>query len=111
MSVNLSLRLQELEAIASALGIEVIQEAIHSFHPRKGGLCCVRGKYMLIIDRKITLSEKVIIFTESICLFELDDVYVSPRTREILEAKKVVLASKGKTLPICNVNAQPDGEK
>jgi len=99
MKSNISTQLQELESIASALNIDVIFEKIKTIHPRKGGLCFFKGKYRLYIEKKTSISERLAILIENIALFDLDDIFISPKIREILTLKKVTLKEKGKTLP------------
>ena len=91
--------MQELEALAEKLGVEVRVETLRSLHPRKGGLCRVHDAWLLIIDKRATLDEKWFLFTESLCLFDLENHFVSPRLRMLLAEKKEELLLKGKRLP------------
>jgi hypothetical protein len=50
-----------------------------------GGLCRVNGKYILIIHSRLTVKEKIGILTKTLKGFEMDDVFVIPVIRELLD--------------------------
>ena len=76
----------ELEALCGKLGIEIrygnigIEDAGH-----RGGLCRVQGKYFLIIHSRLTRKEKIRVMTETLKGFEIEDVYLKPVIRELLD--------------------------
>lgn len=44
-----------------------------------GGLCLVEGKYILILNSKTTVKEKIQVAIKALQQFDLSDVYVKPR--------------------------------
>ncbi len=54
----------------------------------KSGLCIVEGEKIFIMDKKKTLKEKVEILADCICQFDIDDIYIIPKMREIIEKYK-----------------------
>jgi len=92
-------QLQELEALAEQLGVEIRVEVLRSLHPRKGGLCKVQGRFVLLIDKKSTVDERWFLFIEGLCLFDLEDRFVSPKLRALLADRREELVARGKRLP------------
>ena len=78
--------LHQLEELAGKLGIKIRYGniAIEESH-RTGGLCRVKGQYVLIIHSRLTVKEKIGIITKTLKGFEMDDVYVIPVIRELLD--------------------------
>jgi len=50
-----------------------------------GGLCKVKGQYILIMHSRLTVKEKIGVITKTLKGFELGDVYVIPVIRELLD--------------------------
>lgn len=92
-------QLQEMETLAGALNIEVRVETMRALLPRKGGLCRVENQYLLFIDRKATLEERWQLFLDALCLFDLENVFVSPKLRLLLHQRREELTMLGKRLP------------
>ena len=99
MRLSLTRQIQELETLARKLGVQVAYEKMQTLHPRKSGLCNLRGQYRLFIDKKTSLSERVSIFAESLCLFNLQEFAITPPTRELLLRKRSELTARGRKLP------------
>ena len=78
--------LNQMEELAGRLGIEIRYGTIpgEDSH-RTGGLCRVKGKYMLIIHSRLTVKEKIGVLIKNLKGFEMDDVYVIPAIRELLD--------------------------
>jgi hypothetical protein len=78
--------LNQLEELAGKLGIEIRYGNIpgEDSH-RMGGLCRVQGKYVLIIHSRLTVKEKIGVITKTLKGFEMDDVFVIPVIRELLD--------------------------
>jgi len=74
-----------LEELADRLGIPIRYEIIKDELTGPGGLCRVDGKFILIIDSTAIAKEKIEIMTEALRRFDLDDIYVKPALRELLE--------------------------
>jgi len=49
-----------------------------------GGLCLLRGEYVLIIDSKVAMGDKIRTFAEALRHFDLDQIYIKPALRELL---------------------------
>ena len=76
----------QFEELAEQLEILVRDESINleeSFS--KGGLCRVEGNYILILNSKATVKEKIQVILKALQQFDLDDIYVKPVLRELLE--------------------------
>ena len=78
--------LNQIEELAGRLGIEIRYGNIpgEDSH-RTGGLCRVKGKYMLIIHSRLTQKEKIGVIIKALKGFEMGDVYVIPAIRELLD--------------------------
>ena len=61
--------LAELERAAQHLDVKVSYESIASSLMR-GGLCKVKGKYRIIIDKRLTAEERANTLAESLCRFD-----------------------------------------
>lgn len=88
------LMLGQMEEIAAGLGIEVRYETVRREGGFiSGGLCRIRGKPVVIVNRKAPLSEQVEVLASALKRFDLSGVYLRPGLREYLEA-----AGPGRTL-------------
>ncbi len=76
--------LRELEAVADKKGIRVNYEALGG-ELGAGGLCKVKGQYRVIIDKRATPGERVTVLAQSLAGFALDDVFVAPEVRELIQ--------------------------
>ena len=78
--------LGQLEELAQSLGIEIRYEVLKregSFFP--GGLCRLKGEYVLILNSAATLGDKIQTLAKSVNRFDLSKVYLRPGLREFLE--------------------------
>ena len=78
--------LQELEALARDLDVELRYDEIDG----RGGLCRYGGKAHVIISRDLGLSERVRLLCQALSRFPLDDHFIRPRLRELIEAESAV---------------------
>ena len=79
---------EEFEKLAENLGIQIRYEPIRQdedFVRVVGGLCLLRGKYVVIIDSKAAMGEKIRTLAEALAHFDLDQIYIKPALRELLE--------------------------
>jgi len=78
--------LQYLEDLAFKLGIEIVNEKLEGtdFYA-KGGLCKVKGVYKIFMDHEAPIQVKIDILARSLSSFHIEEVYVLPFIREILE--------------------------
>jgi hypothetical protein len=79
-------RLEQLEEAAQSLGIEIRYEPFkgeNSLAP--GGLCRLKGEYLLILNSRSVLSERINAIASAISRFDLSATYLRPELREFLE--------------------------
>jgi hypothetical protein len=83
------LLLSQLEAAADRLGITIRYEDLPPEGPSSsGGLCRIEGKYVVILDPRARTREKIQIMIETLKKFPLDDIYLKPALRDLLEDSK-----------------------
>ena len=70
-----------LAELAEKLGLEVRWEGLIG----DGGICELRGKRILFVDRSAGLDTQVDVMTGALCDEPLEDVYILPEVRELLE--------------------------
>lgn len=86
MGISEEAVLQELETLAERLGIEVQYEHLEG----SGGLCRYGGQFHLILNRTLSPRERVEAFVQALAIFPLDDVFVLPRLRAMIEAQRAL---------------------
>ena len=80
--------LGQLEELARGLGVEIRYESIiidEETINAVGGLCILRGEHLLIINSNATISEKIKAFAKALSHFDLNQIYVPPAIRALLE--------------------------
>ena len=83
--------LTQLEGLAHTLGIQVRYEKIVEEElSSTGGLCRVKGEWVIIINSKAAINEKIHTLVKSLKNFDLNDIYMKPALRELLEKEKDV---------------------
>jgi hypothetical protein len=78
-----------LEDVAARLGIEVRYDTMDRNHPlggAGGGFCRLRGKAMIVIDARLTPSDRVAILAKALARFELDAIFLAPAVRATIDA-------------------------
>ena len=73
--------LQELEALATDLAIEIRYDELDG----SGGLCRYKGKTCLIVNRDLSVPERIRLFSRELSQFPLGDVFIRPQVRQLLE--------------------------
>lgn len=78
--------LSQLEGLADKLGIQIrydkiVEEELTS----TGGLCRLKGECFIIVNSKATTKDKIRALVKALKNFDLDDVYIRPALRELLE--------------------------
>ena len=84
--------LNYLEELAEKLEILVRDENINieeSSSP--GGLCRVERQYVVILNSKALVKEKIQVMIAALQQFDLSDLYVKPVIRELLDGYKEAL--------------------
>ena len=81
-----SILLSHLEKLAHELSIPVRYEPIRGEEiSSPGGLCRIKGKYLIIIDTTVSIREKIHTLARALKQFDLSQVYLKPALREFLE--------------------------
>ena len=79
----------QLEALAYKLGIAIRHfKFIRNESSGPGGLCRIRGEYVLYIDSQATTKEKIGVTIEALRRFDLTEIQVIPIIRDLLEGSK-----------------------
>ena len=80
-------RLEQLEEAARSLGIEVRYEAFKGETSLSaGGLCRLKGNYLLIVNARASVSERISAVASAVNRFDLSGTYLRPGLREFLES-------------------------
>jgi hypothetical protein len=78
--------LTQLEGLANTLGIQVRYERIVEDElSSTGGLCRIKGEWVIIVNSKAAINEKIHTLVKSLKNFDLNSIYVRPAIRELLE--------------------------
>ena len=83
--MELDVALKELEALAEKLAVTVVYDHFTGEGMGPGGLCRVKGAWRVIIERKASPSEKVSILARALARFDLEEHFLSPDVRELVE--------------------------
>jgi hypothetical protein len=73
--------LAELEDVASRLGYKVRYEKGNF----EGGYCLLRDSKLLVVNSRNEIERRIIIVAKSLKLIGIDDLFVKPGVREIIE--------------------------
>jgi hypothetical protein len=73
--------LEQLEALAQKMSIKVRYEKCKS----RGGLCRLEQEQVLIVRKGLSVPEKVDVLSYGLCRFPLEDYYLMPEVRKLLE--------------------------
>ena len=80
--------IEELEELIKSFGVQIRNEAIKQDQDlvnTVGGLCLLRGEYVLIINSKATTMDRIKTLATALKHFDLDDIYLRPVFRELLD--------------------------
>ena len=73
--------LQDLKSLADQMGAKVRFER----GDFKGGYCLVKDSKVIVINKSSNLQRKVMILAAALNELGIDDVYLTPKLREIIE--------------------------
>ncbi len=73
--------LQDLRSVASQLGVTVRFEK----GDFKGGYCIVQANKVIVLNKLATLQRKVITLAVALKELGIDDIYMPPKIRELIE--------------------------
>ncbi len=86
LPLNDELLLTQLEELAERIGITVRYESMNGENsPGSGGLCRLKGEYILFIHSRATRREKIRVVTRALRQFDLKGIYLRPLLRELLD--------------------------
>ncbi len=88
LGVNDAVIIDYLEELAESFGVEIRYETIKQDEDLSfvaGGLCLLKGKYVLIINPKATTKDKIKTLAMAVKHFDLDQIYVRPILRQLLD--------------------------
>lgn len=75
----------ELEELAKKLNIDVNYDKFTGEGTKTGGLCKVKGRWRLIIEKRSANTEKVSMLARTLARFDTEEHFVSPAVRNLLE--------------------------
>jgi hypothetical protein len=81
-----------LEQAAHQLGIKVRYETMTGETLGAGGLCKMRGEWMVIMDRRATFSDRAALLMESLAGFDTDSIFLPPEIREAVVRRRAAQA-------------------
>ncbi len=87
--VNAKVTLEQLEEIATQIGIDIryeplqIEGTIHT-----GGYCRVMGKPVVILNKKAAKSEQIKVLLDALRRHDLTVIYLRPSIRKLIEQGK-----------------------
>lgn len=82
--MNVQDQLSELERLATDLEVDVSYEPMRGLVQGVGGLCRVRGRYRIIVDRRLKPPERLQIVADALRRFDTEEHFVSPQVRRLL---------------------------
>jgi len=85
--------IDHLEELAERFGVQIRYEAIKQDEDSLnvvGGLCLFKGEYVLIINSKATVKDRIKTLAMAVKHFDLDRIYIRPDLRELLDRIPVV---------------------
>ena len=80
--------LQSLVELAEKLSVRVIFRNLKDDEfVIKSGMCSIKGDTLIIIDSRVSLEEKVKTLCKELKKFNLDNIFISPAMRDILQGQ------------------------
>ena len=80
--------IEQLEELIKSFGIQIRNEAIKQDEDLvkvAGGLCLLKGEYVLIINSKATAMDRIWTLATALKHFDLDRIYLRPALRALLD--------------------------
>jgi hypothetical protein len=77
-----------LEELAEEFGVKIRYEAIRQDEDAvhvAGGLCVLKGEYVVIVNSRTPVKERIHTLATALKHFDLDQVYLRPALREFLD--------------------------
>lgn len=80
---------QHLMEIAEKLDIRVAEQNLRTTGVNaKSGLCRIRGERVFIMDKRLLVNEKIELLADCLRQMPLEEIYIMPAVRNILDKKK-----------------------
>ena len=77
--------LEDLEEIAEKLSIDVqYDDLMEADFKVKGGLCKLRGRHVIIMDRRTPPKERIELLARALRQFDLSSLFIKPYIRSII---------------------------
>ena len=77
---------QDLKEVAEKLGVGVSEQNLRSTGINvKSGLCKVKGKNIIIIDKKLPLEDKNEVLASCLSKLPYEDIFMVPALRDFLD--------------------------
>ena len=79
--------LEELKTVVARVGFEVREEKLlrEVGYRVRSGSCRVRETHVILLDRGLPVTAQIDVLVEELAQRSLDDVYLSPAARRLLE--------------------------
>jgi len=80
--------IEQLEELVKSFSIQIRSEPIKQDEDLVrvvGGLCLLKGEYILIINSKATIVERINTLATALKHFDLEQIYLRPILRELLD--------------------------
>jgi hypothetical protein len=80
--------IDQLEELIKSFGVQIRHEPVKQDEDLVkvvGGLCLLRGEYLLIINSKTATMDKINTLATALKHFDLDQIYLRPVLRELLD--------------------------
>src|SRR4030043_941921 len=80
--------IEQLEKLIERFGVQIRHEAIKQDEESVnvvGGLCLLKGEYVLIVNSKATIEDKIRALGMALKQFDHEKIYMLPVLRELLE--------------------------
>jgi len=85
---------ESLEQVAAQVGVKVRYEAMTGDTAGAGGLCKLKGEWVVIMDRRTPAADRAAMLLEALSGFDTDQVFLPPKVREALQAKRAAAPSE-----------------
>ena len=79
---------RHLVDLAEKLGMDVsIHNLKISGFPVKSGICKIKGKNRIVLDKRLSTDDKIDILIDCLRPFPIDDIYIIPAIRNLFHQK------------------------
>ncbi|HET6147632.1 MAG TPA: hypothetical protein VFH68_08870 [Polyangia bacterium] len=79
---------EALEQVAAQVGVRVRYEVMTGDTAGAGGLCKLKGEWVVMMDRRTPAADRAVMLLEALSGFDTDQIFLPPKIREALQAKR-----------------------